>query len=81
MKRNWKEIVYLDKIVIILFCLEKSAEVETSPRRSILPLLGKKSTSVDVNTTNAQDSSPPSDPWRFLSDIKVSPRLLIDVNK
>ncbi|GJQ83917.1 hypothetical protein Trydic_g19855 [Trypoxylus dichotomus] len=49
---------------------EKSTDVETSPRRSILPILGKRSTSVDVNSTNVQDSSLPSDPWRFLSDIK-----------
>ncbi|KAI4456263.1 tex2 protein-related [Holotrichia oblita] len=52
--------------------IEKSTDIETSPRRSILPLLGKRSVSVDVNSTGAppQDSSPPSDPWRFLSDIK-----------
>ncbi|KAK9752721.1 hypothetical protein QE152_g4042 [Popillia japonica] len=49
---------------------EKNTDIETSPRRSILPLLGKRSISADVNSTSAQDSSPPSDPWRFLSDIK-----------
>ncbi|KRT81306.1 hypothetical protein AMK59_5952, partial [Oryctes borbonicus] len=49
---------------------EKSVETETNLKRSILPILGKRSTSIDVNSANAQESSSPSDPWRFLSDIK-----------
>ncbi|XP_022917280.2 testis-expressed protein 2 isoform X1 [Onthophagus taurus] len=49
----------------VLIEKEKISEVEGSPRRSILPF-GKRSTSVDVQ----QDASPPSDPWRFLSDIR-----------
>ncbi|XP_065158108.1 testis-expressed protein 2 isoform X1 [Atheta coriaria] len=42
-----------------------ASDVESSPYKS--NKLGKRSTSVDVSTV---DLSPPSDPWRFFSDIK-----------
>lgn len=43
-------------------------ESESSPLK-YLPRLVKRSTSIDVSSQNL-DSSPPSDPWRFFSDIK-----------
>lgn len=51
---------------------QPTAETNESsgPLRSYLPKLIKRSASID--TSGAQDSSPPAnDPWRFLSDIKV----------
>ncbi|KAJ8942024.1 hypothetical protein NQ318_002778 [Aromia moschata] len=46
-----------------------TGDSESSPLR-YLPRLGKRSTSVDVSQTQNLDASPPSDPWRFFSDIK-----------
>ncbi|KAJ8951537.1 hypothetical protein NQ314_007662 [Rhamnusium bicolor] len=43
---------------------------DSSPLR-YLPRLVKRSTSIDVSQTQPLDASPPSDPWRFFSDIKV----------
>ncbi|KAJ8915161.1 hypothetical protein NQ315_000413 [Exocentrus adspersus] len=46
-----------------------TSEAESSPLR-YLPRLVKRSTSIDVAQGQQQDASPPSDPWRFFSDIK-----------
>lgn len=50
-----------------------TGEAESSPLRGYLPKLIKRSASIDTSPAASvgQDSSPPSDPWRFLSDIKV----------
>ncbi|XP_018562200.1 testis-expressed protein 2-like isoform X2 [Anoplophora glabripennis] len=45
-----------------------AGEADSSPLR-YLPRLVKRSTSVDVSQGQL-DASPPSDPWRFFSDIK-----------
>ncbi|CAH1104397.1 unnamed protein product [Psylliodes chrysocephalus] len=34
--------------------------------------IGKRSVSVDITNSQPLSASPPSDPWRFFSDIKVS---------
>lgn len=63
--------------IIILFdfpnknVVESTSELESSPLRSYLPRIGKRSTSIDTSFT-AQDSSPPSDPWKFFAEIKVN---------
>ncbi|RZC34748.1 testis-expressed sequence 2 protein, partial [Asbolus verrucosus] len=44
-------------------------EPESSPLK-YLPRLVKRSTSIDITPTANTDASPPSDPWRFFSDIK-----------
>ncbi|XP_019869679.2 testis-expressed protein 2 isoform X2 [Aethina tumida] len=48
-----------------------TGDADTSPFK-YLPRLGKRSTSIDVSgqTQSVESSSPPSDPWRFFSDIK-----------
>lgn len=46
-------------------------ELDSSPLK-YLPRLVKRSTSIDITPTTNVDASPPSDPWRFFSDIKVS---------
>lgn len=56
---------------------------ESSPLKGYLPKLIKRSASIDTSPANTASSggnceassSPPSDPWRFFSDIKV---LIID---
>lgn len=53
---------------MIYFRLLGTGEPESSPLKGYLPKLIKRSASID---TSGQDSSPPSDPWKFLSDIKV----------
>lgn len=45
-------------------------ELESSPLRGYLPKLIKRSASIDTSPSVPQDSSPPSDPWRFFTDIK-----------
>lgn len=45
-----------------------TGEPENSPLK-LFPKLVKRSTSIDVGHL---DASPPSDPWRFFSDIKVT---------
>lgn len=48
-------------------------EPESSPLKGYLPKLIKRSASIDTSpASTTQDSSPPSDPWRFFTDIKVS---------
>ncbi|KAH1026194.1 hypothetical protein HUJ05_010750 [Dendroctonus ponderosae] len=46
-----------------------SNDQDSSPLK-LFPKLVKRSTSVDVSTNQTLSSSPPSDPWRFFSDIK-----------
>lgn len=46
------------------------SEPESSPLK-YLPRLVKRSTSIDITPNSNLDASPPSDPWRFFSDIKV----------
>lgn len=67
------KLIYLCSILIFPFVILKeivSGEPEKSPLK-LLPKLVKRSTSIDVGQTQHMDSSPPSDPWRFFSDIKV----------
>ncbi|XP_044252894.1 testis-expressed protein 2 isoform X2 [Tribolium madens] len=45
------------------------SEPESSPLK-LLPRLVKRSTSIDITPNPNIDASPPSDPWRFFSDIK-----------
>ncbi|XP_025836448.1 testis-expressed protein 2 isoform X2 [Agrilus planipennis] len=44
--------------------------VAGSSKLLYLPRLSKRSTSIDTAALTYQDSSPPSDPWKFLADIK-----------
>ncbi|XP_063917342.1 testis-expressed protein 2 isoform X3 [Zophobas morio] len=44
-------------------------EPDSSPLK-YLPRLVKRSTSIDITPSSTIDASPPSDPWRFFSDIK-----------
>ncbi|CAG9824129.1 unnamed protein product [Phaedon cochleariae] len=44
-------------------------EPDSSPLK-YLNRLSKRSTSVDVSSAHPSDASPPSDPWKFFSDIK-----------
>jgi hypothetical protein len=44
-------------------------EAESSPLK-YLPRLVKRSTSIDITPSGNIDASPPSDPWRFFSDIR-----------
>lgn len=46
-------------------------EPESSPLK-LFPRLVKRSTSIDITPNTTLDASPPSDPWRFFSDIKVN---------
>lgn len=48
-----------------------AGEPDSSPLRGYFPKLTKRSASIDTSPSVPQDSSPPSDPWRFFSDIKV----------
>ncbi|CAH1135926.1 unnamed protein product [Ceutorhynchus assimilis] len=49
--------------------ISSSSDQDTSPLK-LLPKLAKRSTSVDVSSTQNLSSSPPADPWRFFTDIK-----------
>ncbi|XP_076272264.1 testis-expressed protein 2 isoform X4 [Rhynchophorus ferrugineus] len=51
-----------------LIPITSSSDQDTSPLK-LLPKLVKRSTSIDVSAQSLS-SSPPTDPWRFFSDIK-----------
>ncbi|KAL1494416.1 hypothetical protein ABEB36_010018 [Hypothenemus hampei] len=53
-----------------LHTVSSSASDQDSSPLKLFPKLVKRSTSVDVTTDQSLSSSPPSDPWRFFSDIK-----------
>lgn len=52
----------------------QGGDSESSPLRIYLPRIGKRSTSVDIPP---QDASPPSDPWKFFTDIKVNTSIVV----